>query len=104
MIRQFRVTNALDVLDGPQGPGGCAGHVEPQFVKIFLCGLSLFNYTVDTQIQTHQNAFFVRKIPDNLADWFRKSSDQGGNRQDLVALRQLRVLQKIDHLNAVPSG
>src|SRR6185295_15971412 len=29
MIRQFRVTDALDVLNGPQGSGGRAGHIEP---------------------------------------------------------------------------
>src|SRR5688500_17682030 len=54
-----------------------------------------------TQVQPDQRALGIGKIADQLADRLGKFADQGGNSEDLIAPRQLRVLQKVDHLDAI---
>jgi hypothetical protein len=53
------------------------------------------------QIQADENAFGVREIPDDLLDRFGKTPDERRDRQDLIALGQLRVLQEIDDLDLI---
>ena len=56
------------------------------------------------QIQTNQHPFGIRQIADDLADRFGQFPHQGRDRQDLVAMRQLRVFQQVDHFNFIASG
>src|SRR4051794_23408654 len=65
-----------------------------------LCTLRL-TALLRAQIQAHQNSLGIRKVADNLAQRRRQSPDERRNRQYLVAFRQLRVLEQIDHGYAV---
>ena len=53
------------------------------------------------QIQPDENAFGVREIPDDLLDRFGETPVERRDRQDLIALGQLRVLQEIDDLDLI---
>src|SRR5512143_3103340 len=53
------------------------------------------------QLQAYQHARGVRQIPDNLAQRRRQSPHQRGDRHDLVAARELRVLHQINDLDAI---
>src|ERR1044071_1852634 len=55
----------------------------------------------DTEIQSNQDAFRVREIADDLLDRFRQPPHEGGQRENLVALRELRSRDQIDHLDCV---
>src|SRR5437867_5859954 len=55
------------------------------------------------QVQSYQSALRIGEIADQLANWLRKLAHQGREREDLIAARQLRVFQEIDHLDAISS-
>ena len=53
------------------------------------------------QLQAYQHAFGVRQIPDDLAQRRRQSPHQGGDRNDLIAARELRVLYQINNIDMI---
>src|SRR5689334_8231520 len=55
----------------------------------------------DTEIQSDQDAFRVREIADDLLDRFRQPPHEGGQGENLVALRELRTRDQIDHVDRV---
>ena len=54
-------------------------------------------------IEADQNAFFVRKVADDLNYRFRKLAHKRGHGKYLVAGRQLRILYKVYDLDHVSS-
>src|SRR5205814_5238992 len=54
-----------------------------------------------TQVEPDQGALGVGQVTDQLSDRLGKLADEGGEREDLIAPRQLRALEEIDHLDAV---
>ena len=54
-----------------------------------------------TQIQPDEHAFRVREVADDLLDRFRQPPHERRHGQDLVAARELRILQQIDDLDLV---
>src|SRR5688500_2871047 len=55
------------------------------------------------QVQSDERALGIGQVPHQLADRFGQPAHQCWKRKDLIALRQLRVLEEIDHLDAVSS-
>ena len=53
------------------------------------------------EIQPDEHAFRVREVADDLLDRFGQPSHERGHGQDLVAARELRILQQIDDLDLV---
>src|SRR4029077_5663105 len=53
------------------------------------------------QLQAYQHAFGVRQIPDDLFQRRWQSPHQGGDRHDLIAARELRVLDQINDLDVI---
>lgn len=53
------------------------------------------------QVEADENPFGVREIADDLLHRLRKLAHQGRDREYLIALGELRVFQKIDHLYTV---
>src|SRR3954469_8815071 len=56
---------------------------------------------IRAEIETDDHSFGVREITDDLPERLGDFSNQGGDGQDLVVARQTRVLQQIDHLDAI---
>src|SRR5579863_6383816 len=52
-------------------------------------------------VKTNQNAFSVRQVADDLLHGLGEFPHQRGDRQNLITLRELRILQQIHHLNPV---
>src|SRR5262249_23694373 len=57
-----------------------------------------------TEVETDEDALGVREIADDLLDRHRQTAHQRRDREDLVALSELRIDDQIDHLDAVPAG
>jgi hypothetical protein len=55
------------------------------------------------QVKAHENFFRVGEIPDDLLHRCWKLPDQGRDRDNLVVLCELRVLDQIDDLDLVPA-
>src|SRR5580765_4337451 len=55
----------------------------------------------DTEIQSHEDAFGVREIADDLLDRFGQPAHERGKGEDLVAVSELGILHEIDHLDLV---
>src|SRR6266850_838654 len=55
----------------------------------------------DTEIQSHEDAFRVRQVADDLLDRFRQPPHERGYGQDLVPASKLRILQEIDDLDLI---
>src|SRR5687768_7783796 len=68
----------------------------------FTDGLpTLFGFGAGAQIQAHQQPFGIRQIADQLLHRRGQAADQGGDGEDLISARQLRVAQQIDDLDLV---
>jgi hypothetical protein len=55
------------------------------------------------KVKTDEHTLGVRQIANDLLDGLRQLSHESGDRQYLIAARELRVLEKIDELDRVPS-
>ena len=53
------------------------------------------------EVQPDEDAFRVREVADDLLDRFRQPPHERGHGQDLVAARELWILQEIDDLDLV---
>src|ERR1700689_2938146 len=56
------------------------------------------------EIKPDQNSFGVGQVPDDFANRHRKFAHYSWHRQNLVALRELRIFHQIDDLDAVAAG
>ena len=56
------------------------------------------------QIEADQHALLVGQVADDLLHRRRQTPDQRRHRDDLIAARELRLLQQIDDLDPVASG
>ena len=56
------------------------------------------------QVEPDQHALLVRQVADDLLHGRRQPADERGQGHDLVAARELRLLQQVDHLDAVAAG
>src|SRR5438093_192830 len=56
-----------------------------------------------TKIQPDEHAFRIRQIADDLPDRFRLPPHERGDGQNLIAARELWVLQQIDDLDLIAS-
>src|SRR5687768_9068040 len=63
--------------------------------------LSIFPWP---QIQAHERSLRVRQVADDLLDRLWQLAHQRRQRQDLIAARELRFLQQIDHFDPVFPG
>ena len=52
-------------------------------------------------VEPHDHPLGVREVADDLPDGRGEPPNEGRDREDLIALRELRVLHEIDHLDGV---
>ena len=56
------------------------------------------------EVEADQHAFLVGQVADDLLHRRRQMADQRRHRDDLIAARQLRLLQQVDDFDAVAPG
>ena len=54
-----------------------------------------------TQIQPHEHTVHIGEISNNLADRYRQVPDERRNREDLVPLGQLGILDQVDYFQLI---